>query len=88
MIKNSRHNTANGHRILLGSILCLFALCVIAAQKGPKKRPARKQDTRVFLLHADVLHYDQFVNPNAQILVLIVGLMKKKEYLCLVITLV
>lgn len=65
---NSKYNIANGHRILLGSILCLFALCVIAAQKGPKKRPARKTDSRVFLLHADILHYDQFTNPNAQIL--------------------
>ena len=41
------------------------------AQKQRQKRPARKakaQDTRVYLVHADVLHFDQMQNPDATIL--------------------
>jgi lipopolysaccharide assembly outer membrane protein LptD (OstA) len=41
------------------------------AQKGKGKRPARKakvQDTRIYLVHADVLHFDDRINPDATIL--------------------
>ena len=41
------------------------------AQKGKSRRPARRakvQDTRVYLVHADVLHYDQRLNADATIL--------------------
>ena len=41
------------------------------AQKGKTRRPARRakvQDSRVYLVHADVLHYDQRINADATIL--------------------
>ena len=41
------------------------------AQKGKSKRPARRarvHDSRVHLEHADVLHFDQRLNPDATIL--------------------
>ena len=41
------------------------------AQKGKTKRPTRRakvQDSRVYLVHADVLHYDQRLNADATIL--------------------
>ena len=57
----------------------LVLLCVMVcytstdgyAQKNKKKRPARKtrvQDKRVYLVHADLLHFDQYKNPDATIL--------------------
>ena len=56
--------------IVLG--LCLLVATVALPQRG-RKRPARQQksavtDKRVYLVHADVLHYDQFKNRDAQIL--------------------
>ena len=62
------------------SFLYLLALlCVLVcytsldayAQKGKAKRPARRakvQDTRIYLVHSDVLHYDQRINADATIL--------------------
>ena len=60
------------------AILCLFGLSLLAqssSRRGKtgrgrqKARTERKQDPkRVYLVHADVLHYDQYVNPEAQIL--------------------
>jgi lipopolysaccharide export system protein LptA len=58
-----------GHRIIFLVILCLFGLC--AMSKGPKKHKRRKTtDERVYLIHADVLHYDQYGSnaPGAQVL--------------------
>ena len=53
------------HRITLGAVLCLLALCVWAAHP-PKKRP--KQSDRIYLVHADELKFNQFgPNPEAQI---------------------
>lgn len=54
-------------------LLFLVALCVasLAAPGRQRKRPARKakvQDSRVYLVHADVLHFDQMKNPDATIL--------------------
>ena len=55
----------------------LLALALVAglssadAQKGKGKRPAREakvQDTRIYLVHADVLHFDDRINPDATIL--------------------
>lgn len=56
-------------------------LCVLVCYTGndafaqkQRKRPARraktakKQDSRIYLVHADVLHYDQRLNPDATIL--------------------
>ena len=60
------------------AVLCLFGLSLLAqssSRRGKtgrgrqKARTERKQDPkRVYLVHADVLHYDQYVNPDAQIL--------------------
>ena len=60
--------------LYLVSLFCLlayFASTDAFAQKGKTKRPARRakvQDTRIYLVHADVLHYDQRVNADATIL--------------------
>ena len=53
-----------------------FVLLVVLSAGAQKKRPARKrpvraakvQDKRVYLVHADVLHFDQYKNPDATIL--------------------
>ncbi len=37
-------------------------------KKRPVRRKAKVQDTRVYLVHADVLHFDQYENPDATIL--------------------
>jgi lipopolysaccharide export system protein LptA len=50
-------------------LLLLLAPAAFAAKK--KQRPRRapqQQDERIYLVHADVLHYDQWVNRDAQIL--------------------
>ena len=57
----------NGHRLLTFCTLCLFGLLVIA--QNEKKREEKESQSRIYLLHADVLQYDQFRNPGAQILV-------------------
>lgn len=57
-------------------LLCLFGLSLLAqsarrkTNKGRQRaRTERRQDAkRVYLVHADVLHYDQAKNPDAQIL--------------------
>ena len=60
----------SGHRVVIMAILCLFGLCVVQSKYTPNKRPRKVQqgDKRVYLVHADVLHYDQWRNPDAQIL--------------------
>ena len=59
----------SGHGIILTMILCLFGLCLAQYSFSARKRAYRKPvDKRVYLVHADVLHYDQFRNPDAQIL--------------------
>ncbi len=50
-------------------LLLLISLNIIAAPPARKARkPRRQSDSRVHLLHADELFYDQYKNPNAQIL--------------------
>ena len=76
-MKGNRHNIS-GYRWALFAVLCLFGLSLLAqssSRRGKtgrgrqKARTERKQDPkRVYLVHADVLHYDQYVNPEAQIL--------------------
>ena len=51
-------------------LVCYTSLSTYA-QKGKSKRSARRakvEDTRVYLVHADVLHFDQMLNPDATIL--------------------
>ena len=68
--KKNNKNTINGHRILLLIILCLFGLCMmVQSHQAPKNRKRVKTDERVYLLHADMVSYDQYGrNPDAQIL--------------------
>jgi len=64
----------SGQKTVLYILLTLFILsfATVGAQKQQrKKRPARKArttDTRIYLVHADVLHFDQYKNPDATIL--------------------
>ena len=56
---------------LLLAIVLLVALSAGAQKKRParkKARTTRVQDKRVYLVHADVLHFDQYKNPDATIL--------------------
>ena len=55
--------------------LIVMFLLAVAGAEAQKKRPARKRparksvkDDRVYLVHADVLHFDQYKNPDATIL--------------------
>ena len=55
-------------KYILLILLVAFCLAQVDAQKQKSKRPARKakvQDTRVYLVHADLLHYDEKINPDA-----------------------
>ena len=70
-------NKTNGYRWALFAVLCLFGLSLLAqsGRRGKKSkgrqraRTERRQDAqRVYLVHADVLHYDQMKMPDAQIL--------------------
>ena len=53
-------------------LLGLVALGVVFAMQPARKRAPRKkavvQDKRVYLVHADNLHYDQYRNGDAQVL--------------------
>ncbi|MBQ8711490.1 MAG: hypothetical protein IJ551_01505, partial [Prevotella sp.] len=56
----------------VAAALLLFLLLVPAAFAAKKKarragRP-KVEDKRIYLVHADVLHFDQWRNPDAQIL--------------------
>lgn len=64
--KIRKYNIFNGHRIILVMILCLFGLCIVQSRGRHSRRVVG--DNRVYLIHADVLHYDQMKNPEAQIL--------------------
>ena len=60
----------SGHRVIFLVILCLFGLSAVFSQRkqGKKRQQPQTEDNRVYLVHADRLHYDQYVNPEAQIL--------------------
>ena len=53
--------------LLLFLVICFASSLVYAAKKRPRRAP-QQQDERIYLVHADVLHYDQWRNPDAQIL--------------------
>lgn len=68
-IRNNNRGFFNGHRTILLIVLCLFGLCLAQSKMAPKKKKRAKTNERVYLIHADVLHYDQYGrNPDAQIL--------------------
>ena len=63
--------------LYLFGIFCLLAYLasptLYAQSKSGRKRPktvrkAKAKDNRVYLVHADVLHFDQYKNPDATIL--------------------
>lgn len=58
-----------GHRIFILIILCLFGLCAVQSRQVGKKKRREAKNERVYLVHADRLHYDQFgLNAEAQVL--------------------
>jgi len=56
--------------VVLLVVVAMLAPSAYAAKKKSRRAKAKPkvEDKRVYLVHADVLHYDQFKNPNAQIL--------------------
>ncbi len=53
--------------VLLGLLVLTFALAMTPAKKrSPRKKV--EQDKRVYLVHSDRLHYDQYRNGDAQVL--------------------
>ena len=57
--------------ITLSFIIFHLSFSEAQAQKGKTKRSARRakvEDSRIYLVHADVLHYDQRINADATIL--------------------
>lgn len=67
--KNQRNKSLSRHRVLVVSILCLFAFCLLAQK--PQTGTFAKQDgqkSKVYLLHADLLRKDARV-PDAQVVV-------------------
>jgi lipopolysaccharide export system protein LptA len=56
--------------VLLFGMLVYYAGPSVYAAKRKARRAAKPktEDKRVYLVHADVLHYDQYKNPDAQIL--------------------
>ena len=52
----------------VAAALLACSLAASAAKKKPRRSKPKVEDKRVYLVHADVLHYDQFKNPDAQIL--------------------
>lgn len=59
--------------LFLSIVLMVGFVSAFAQQKQQRRRPAARKtakakDTRVYLVHADVLHYDQLKNPDATIL--------------------
>ena len=57
-------------RRLLFVIIGLVGLAMVFAMQPARKRTPRKKapDQRVYLVHADMLHYDQYRNRDAQVL--------------------
>ncbi len=67
-MKVTKHNRTErgGHRLLFYCILCLFGLFAVSYAQDDKQREASK--SKVILLHADNLNYDEFRHPGVQIL--------------------
>jgi len=53
---------------VVAAALLLLSSVALAAKKKTRRSAPKVQDERVYLVHADVLHYDQFRNADAQIL--------------------
>lgn len=70
MLRNKTKNYISGHRIQLLAILCLFGLCMAQSRMAShRQRKRQKTEERVYLQHADMLHFDEFGNnAGAQVL--------------------
>ena len=55
------------YMLLLCVLACYVSSLAFAAKKRSRRAP-QQQDERIYLVHADVLHYDQWKNAEAQIL--------------------
>ena len=78
-IRNVAHRLFGGQRVLLFLVLCLCGLCVVESMPPVPKKKAKKKtavrkakprptDKRIYLVHADELHYDRWQNNDAQVL--------------------
>lgn len=70
MLENKRKkNFQAKHRLFLIGILCLCGIYLLA-QVNPGKNGAQeeKKNSKVYLLHSDILRFDEETNPDAQIL--------------------
>ena len=54
--------------LLLLAMLASYTSPLLHAAKRKTRRAPQQTDERIYLVHADVLHYDQWNNPDAQIL--------------------
>ena len=70
MLEKKRTKYFRGrHRIFLAGVLCLFGVYLIAQVKPVvKNQKPKKEKTKVYLLHSDILRFDEAMNPDAQIL--------------------
>ena len=68
-IKSNRLSDELSGRLLF-VVIGLVGLAMVFAMQPARKRTPRKKapDQRVYLVHADVLHYDQYRNRDAQVL--------------------
>ena len=67
-MKKHTTTTYKRHRTALVAVLCLFGFCLVWAAAAPKKKPSRKTDDKVYLVHSDELRYDIYGPvPDAQI---------------------
>lgn len=70
----SNHNgrlSHDGRRITVAALLFLMICSLFISPAGAQRRRAQKkqpQDKRVYLVHSDNLHYDQYRNGDAQVL--------------------
>lgn len=68
-IDNGLMNIFCGHRVFFVIILCLFGICLVQSRQTNRKVPRKTANERIYLVHADRLHYDEYgLNPGAQIL--------------------
>lgn len=74
MIRQIRNYLQDRHKILIGCILCLFAVCIIAQTKMPKgyslssKPTLHRKGTKVNLKYASVMEYSKARGADYQLL--------------------
>lgn len=68
MKRREFHKLIGGHKFLLACVLCVFGFCMAGAAMRLQDEQREQSQSKVILLHADDLHYDQYRHPGAQIL--------------------